>query len=1052
MKKLFFFLLTAAAALTMGSCVREPVQIADPAMGGTPVSVSFSVNLRDALTKAAPESSALDNGSGVYRLYVAAFSAADGSLISTSRIGGDGFEPTATVSDGRGSVSMVLSKGQDYKVVFFAQKDDAYNVSFANGNVATFSFKNGLNANDPKMDAFYAVQEVNSSMTSYDVTLKRPFAQVNVLVPADNAPSGKSAFLSTMKVKAPTSFNLFTGAAVEGLSEITFAENAISAAPFGKYADAAKPYKWIGMNYVLVPANGKVEVVSFNETDMPKAVAPGEIPVKVNGRTNLVGSLYGLEAEFTFNILIDPVFGDETEVPMDAEDTEITIVGADSYPESAPFGIDASTSAAPAKVTLLVNGDSFETVNAGADGGEVKAVSSDEKVATAAVNGNDVEITPVGNGKAKITVSSPAYTKADYKPQTFDFWVEVTGMTEEPDEPGGDEPGGEDGYYVKVTSAPTDWSGKYLIVYEEGSLAFNGGLETLDVAKNSISVEISDGKIASTATTDAAAFTIAAMEGGYSIKAANGQFIGNTKQASGAPANGLTPGTDALLNTISFSDGAPLIVSNTTELKYNKNSGDERFRYYKSGNKQQVVALYKLSGEPGGSGDEPGGGDEPAGPVAATLTVSPASLALKVGGTGKITATTNSTAAPSFASGSPAIATVAADGTVTAVAEGTATITVSVAAVEGKYTAAEPKTVSVTVTKAEEQGGGSAKAFPYSQDFKANGQGDFTIDDKTLPEGLTYVWNYDSKYGMKASAFANNATFATESWLISPVVDLASAQKPVLTFRHALNKFSSVSAAQSEATVWAREENGTWAKLSAVTYPSELSWNFIDSGEIDLSAYKGKTVQIAFKYVSSASSAGTWEVDKFSIDEQGASGSGEQGGGNEGGSQGGSSEELGTPDATLTNAEIKTATVDASMTDDSTHYGDASITSTSGTWTGNFARNKAGLNFLQLRNKKGAYLKSPVFSSNIKAVVVTMTSDAEVTLGNRALYAVPPTTSVPTDDDIYTADVWASKYGTADTGTTKGAKVTIEFTGNTKQFTLVVGGGATYIDKIDVYY
>ena len=34
--------------------------------------------------------------------------------------------------------------------------------------------------------------------------------------------------------------------------------------------------------------------------------------------------------------------------------------------------------------------------------------------------------------------------------------------------------------YVKVTTAPADWEGDYLIVYETNSVAFNGGLSTLD--------------------------------------------------------------------------------------------------------------------------------------------------------------------------------------------------------------------------------------------------------------------------------------------------------------------------------------------------------------------------------------------------------------------------------------------------------------------------------------------------------------------------------------------------------------------------------------------
>ena len=164
-----------------------------------------------------------------------------------------------------------------------------------------------------------------------------------------------------------------------------------------------------------------------------------------------------------------------------------------------------------------------------------------------------------------------------------------------------------------------------------------------------------------------------------------------------------------------------------------------------------------------------------------------------------------------------------------------------------------------------DQGGDTSGAI-FSQAFKTAGQGQFTIENKTeLPEGLSYIWSYDSKYGMKASGYASNTNFAAESWLISPVIDLGSATKPVLTFRHALNFFSSVDKAKEEATLWAKAEGGEWTQLSGIAYPESLSWTFIDSGEIDLSAYAGKKVQIAFKYVSTASKAGTWEVDDFAV-------------------------------------------------------------------------------------------------------------------------------------------------------------------------------------------
>ncbi len=55
--------------------------------------------------------------------------------------------------------------------------------------------------------------------------------------------------------------------------------------------------------------------------------------------------------------------------------------------------------------------------------------------------------------------------------------------------------GAEEQTYEKVTTAPDDWSGTYLIVYEDGNVAFNGSLTTLDAVSNTTSVTITDGKI-----------------------------------------------------------------------------------------------------------------------------------------------------------------------------------------------------------------------------------------------------------------------------------------------------------------------------------------------------------------------------------------------------------------------------------------------------------------------------------------------------------------------------------------------------------------------------
>lgn len=146
-------------------------------------------------------------------------------------------------------------------------------------------------------------------------------------------------------------------------------------------------------------------------------------------------------------------------------------------------------------------------------------------------------------------------------------------------------------YYVKVTSAPSDWSGKYLIVYEKDGLALDGSLSKIDVVNNCKEVSVEAGQIESNATTDAIAFTIASEGSGWSLLAPNGKYIGQT-----AKSNGLREADSPIEHTLSVaSDQSTEVV--TTEsgkvLRFNNSSDQMRFRYYGSG--QQPVALYKLS-------------------------------------------------------------------------------------------------------------------------------------------------------------------------------------------------------------------------------------------------------------------------------------------------------------------------------------------------------------------------------------------------------------------------------------------------------------------------
>lgn len=188
--------------------------------------------------------------------------------------------------------------------------------------------------------------------------------------------------------------------------------------------------------------------------------------------------------------------------------------------------------------------------------------------------------------------------------------------------------------------------------------------------------------------------------------------------------------------------------------------------------------------------------------------------------------------------------------------------------IRGKYSWYEPKKQHqlangvivayepVQVEEAPESLDPDAVAIYYFR----GGQNGWTIENRNKPAEIDAIWKTSDKYGMVATGYAAEKNYDSESWLVSPVIDLVGEKEAYLSFTHAINFFKDVETAKDEASVWAREENGEWAQLDGVNYPSSQSWDFNSSDIIDLSAYAGKKMQIAFVYKSTSSKAGTWEI------------------------------------------------------------------------------------------------------------------------------------------------------------------------------------------------
>lgn len=148
-----------------------------------------------------------------------------------------------------------------------------------------------------------------------------------------------------------------------------------------------------------------------------------------------------------------------------------------------------------------------------------------------------------------------------------------------------------------------------------------------------------------------------------------------------------------------------------------------------------------------------------------------------------------------------------------------------------------------------------------SEPFDAS-QGNFTIDNIKLADGVEFVWKWASAaYGMKASGYVNGSKQELQSRLKSPAIDLKSAKSAKLMFDQAINFASDM---KQECKVQISTDGKTWTDLDVQGYPTENSWTFVSS-TADLTKFCGKTIYIGFLYSSTPTGAPTWEVKNFAV-------------------------------------------------------------------------------------------------------------------------------------------------------------------------------------------
>jgi len=203
----------------------------------------------------------------------------------------------------------------------------------------------------------------------------------------------------------------------------------------------------------------------------------------------------------------------------------------------------------------------------------------------------------------------------------------------------------------------------------------------------------------------------------------------------------------------------------------------------------------------------------------------------------------------------------------------TVTLAVKYVSYDGKSLAGTLEIQSITIEEGTVPGGDVPTPPPtpggeiFSETF-ANGQGDFVIQDVIRPEELGFIWVHNSNNAlMKASAYYSGQSYASESWLVSPAIDLTGVATASLSFDQACNYYSPP---QDFLSVMISNNcNGDvttadWTVLNLDSWPPGSDWVIVSS-TADLTPHVGNIVTIAFKYTSDQYTNPTWEVKNIVV-------------------------------------------------------------------------------------------------------------------------------------------------------------------------------------------
>lgn len=306
-KNLFKTFAIAAIAVLAGACAKEQVGSAD----GETVEMTFNVDVPETAITTKGLSDAAQVDELVFQVFLIGAKDQNKHYIYTPV---PELTQTVPVVDKKATVKVSLVKGQTYSFAFWAQTSDTgyYNTD----DLRSVTMNTGLvKANDPKMDAFFAIKNEARVTVSYskNVFNKRALAQVNF---GTKKYSGRSDELKAQKsyvtlTGVPNVFHPFMSGdsfACEGSETVKFNENEVISDETLSVNDAEYSYLASVYVFALNPNNTITDasaVVTLSNGKTTTIKAPNA-PVKRNFKTNILGDLLTVDA--VWNVDVAPEF------------------------------------------------------------------------------------------------------------------------------------------------------------------------------------------------------------------------------------------------------------------------------------------------------------------------------------------------------------------------------------------------------------------------------------------------------------------------------------------------------------------------------------------------------------------------------------------------------------------------------------------------------------------------------------------------------------------------------------------------------------------------